>query len=307
MDDRERRPRLGFIGVGAMGLPMARNLLRAGYPLAFCTRRDAAAAVLTEAGGVRHAEPAAVAAACDVLLTCLPADAEIAAVLLGADGALAALRAGGALIELSTTSPRAMAAVAAAAAGREIGVLDAPVSGGAAGAEAGTLSIMVGGDEATLATLRPVLETIGSNIYHVGPVGMGKVFKLCNQYLVGATMALVGEALALGVKAGADPRLLVEVISASSGASNALRGAAPQLLAATPPPVGFRLDLMRKDVGLALALGDQLAAPLAIGAVAHQLYGAASASGLGDRGAGEVGKLIERLAGVRINGAASEG
>ncbi len=306
MSSREQRPRLGFIGVGAMGLPMARNLLRAGYPLAFCTRRASAATALTGVGGARHDDPAAVAAASDVLLTCLPADAEVEAVLLGAGRALAALRAGGALIELSTASPRAMARVAEAAAGRDIGVLDAPISGGTGGAEAGTLSIMVGGDDATLTALRPVLETIGQHIYHVGPVGMGKTFKLCNQYLVGATMALVGEALALGVKAGADPRLLVEVIAASSGASNALRGAAPQLLAAVPPPAGFRLDLMRKDLGLALALGEQLASPLALGAVAHQLYTAASASGLGERGAGEVGKLVERLAGVRINGVHQE-
>ena len=293
-------PRLGFIGVGAMGLPMARNLLRAGYPLAFCTRRDAAAEALSAAGGERLADPFAVAAACDVLLTCLPADAEIAAVLLGEEGALAALRPGATIIELSTASPESVRALAEAGAAREIAILDAPVSGGVGGAEAASLSIMVGGDAAILERHRSILAAIGRQIYHVGPVGMGKVFKLCNQYLNGATTALVGEALTLGAKAGADLSLLVEVIAASSGASRALTGAAPALLAATPPPVGFRLDLMRKDVGLALALGDEVGVPLATGAVAYQLYTAASASGLGGRNHTELGKLIAQLVGADL-------
>jgi len=293
-------PRLGFIGVGAMGLPMARNLLRAGYPLTFCTRRDAAAEALGAAGGERATDASAVAAACDVLLTCLPADAEIAATLLGEAGALAALRPGAAIIELSTASPEIVRALAEAGAPRDIAVLDAPVSGGVGGAEAASLSIMVGGEAATLERCRPILATLGQQLYHVGPVGMGKVFKLCNQYLNGATTALVGEALTLGAKAGADLALLVEVISTSSGASRALTGAAPALLAATPPPIGFRLDLMRKDVGLALALGNAVGAPLATGAVAHQLYTAASAGGLGGRNHTELGKLVAQLAGADL-------
>lgn len=293
-------PRLGFVGVGAMGLPMARNLLRAGYPLAFCTRRDAAAEALVAAGGERLADAAAVAAACDVLLTCLPADAEIAAALLGEDGALAALRPGATIIELSTASPSLMRQLAEAGAARGIAVLDAPVSGGVSGAAAATLSIMVGGEGAVLDECRPILAALGRQIYHVGPVGMGKVFKLCNQYLNGAATALVGEALTMGAKAGAELPLLVEVISASSGASRALTGAAPALLAAVPPPVGFRLDLMRKDLGLALALGNEVSAPLPTGAVAHQLYGAASAAGLGGRNHTELGKLFAQLAGATL-------
>ncbi len=293
-------PRLGFIGVGAMGLPMARNLLRAGYSLTFCTRRAAAAEALGAAGGERVADAVAVAAICDVLLTCLPADAEIAAIMLGEAGALAALRPGATIIELSTASPQIVRALADAGAPRAITLLDAPVSGGVGGAEAASLSIMVGGDAAVLEKHRPILAALGRQIYHVGPVGMGKVFKLCNQYLNGATTALVGEALTLGAKAGADLALLVEVISSSSGASRALTGAAPALLATTPPPVGFRLDLMRKDVGLALALGNEVGAPLATGAVAHQLYTAASASGLGGRNHTELGKLFAQLAGADL-------
>lgn len=300
------RPRLGFIGVGAMGLPMARNLLRAGFPLAFCTRRDAAADTLIADGGARLADPAAVAARSDVILTCVPADAEVEAALLGARGALGPLREGGTIVELSTASPGVVRRVAEAARARGVAVLDAPVSGGTSGAEAGTLAIMVGGEAADLDACRPILDVIGEQIYHVGPVGMGKVFKLCNQYLVGATTALVGEALALGAKAGADPHLLVEVLSASSGSSRALTGAAPHLLAREPGPVGFRLDLMRKDVGLALALGAELRAPLATGAVAHQLYGLASAGGLGDRNYAELGRLLAQLAGARPDRPAGE-
>ena len=302
MERSRSRRQLGFIGVGAMGLPMARNLLQAGFPLSFCTRRDEAAATLTAAGGARLPDAGAVAAKSTVVLTCLPADAEVEAVMLGEQGVLAAIPEGGTIVELSTASPLVLERIAARAAERGVAVLDAPVSGGTSGAEAATLSIMVGGEAADLEACRPVLEAIGQKIYHVGPVGMGKVFKLCNQYLGGVTTALVGEALALGVKAGADPRLLIEVISASSGASAALTGAAPHLLAADPDsrPVGFRLDLMRKDVGLALALGAELRAPLTAGAAAYQLYSAASAAGLGARNHAELGRLIAQLAGVRL-------
>jgi 3-hydroxyisobutyrate dehydrogenase-like beta-hydroxyacid dehydrogenase len=220
------RPRLGFIGVGAMGLPMARNLLRAGYPLAFCTGRAATVEALIAAGGTHLPDPAAVAGACDTLLTCLPADAEIDAAILAEGGALDALRQGGTIIELSTASPAITRRLGEVAARRGIAVLDAPVSGGTGGAEAATLAIMVGGAADDLAACRPILEALGKNIYHVGPVGMGKVFKLCNQYLAAANTALVGEALTLGAGAGADLPLLVEVIAASSGASRALGGAA---------------------------------------------------------------------------------
>src|SRR5262245_26265822 len=189
----EGQPKLGFVGVGAMGLPMARNLLRAGYSLAFCTRRDAAAATLAEAGAVRLEDPVAVAAQSDILLTCLPADAEVEAVLLHADGALGALRPGATIIELSTIAPATMRRVGEAAATRGIAVLDAPISGGTSGAEAGTLAIMIGGEADALAACRPILDILGKQISHVGPVGMGKTFKLCNQYLVGATTVLVGE------------------------------------------------------------------------------------------------------------------
>ena len=296
----EAQPRIGFIGVGAMGQPMARNLLRADFALTFCTSRDAAAEALVAEGGKRLDDPAAVAGASDVLLTCLPADAEIEAVLLGEGAALDALRPGGTLIELSTASPGLMRRIGERAASRGVAMLDAPVSGGVGGAEAATLSIMVGGEAADLADVRPVFEAIGQNIYHVGPVGMGKVFKLCNQYLAGAGNVLVGEALTLGALAGADLALLVEVMSASSGASRALTGAAPHLLSPIPTPVGFRLDLMRKDVGLALALAAETRAPLATGAVAYQLYGAASATGLGDRNYSELGKMLAQLVGATL-------
>ena len=175
---------------------------------------------------------------------------------------------------------------------------------------------MVGGEADAFAACQPIFQVLGQQITHVGPVGMGKTFKLCNQYLVGATTALVGEALTMAARAGANLPLLVEVISASSGASRALGGAAPNLLAAEPPPVGFRLDLMRKDLGLALALGAEMRAPLATGAVAYptlrrgererdgrpQLLGtwtAAGAARRGGPGAARRGDDLKRRADVR--------
>lgn len=295
------QPGLGFIGVGAMGEPMALNLLRAGFPLVFCTSREGAAATLREAGGQQLADANAVAAACDILLTCLPADAEIEAVLLSPDSAIDRLHAGGTIIELSTASPETMRRLGERAGERDIAVLDAPVSGGTSGARNATLSIMVGGSASDLAACRPIFEALGKQIYHVGPLGMGKVFKLCNQYLAAANTALVGEALTLGANAGADLELLVNVIAASSGASKSLAGAAETLMADEPLPASFRLDLMRKDLGLALALGAATKTPLATGAVAYQLYGAASASGFGDRNYPEVGTLVAQMAGVRLS------
>ncbi|MCC6628491.1 MAG: NAD(P)-dependent oxidoreductase [Chloroflexi bacterium] len=292
--------RLGYVGVGAMGLPMALNLRKAGFPVAFVTGRSAAAEPLLAAGATRYATARAVTEASDAVCLCVPADAEIDDSLDRADGILAGLAPGGVVIEMSTASPGVVQRAAVRAAARGGHVLDVPVSGGVTGAQKGTLTLMVGGDAAVLERCRPALAAMGTNIYHVGPVGMGKVFKIINNMLGGVQAALAAEALALGVRAGADLGLLHEVVKVSSGDSAAWRGALPALAAGEDGPVGFKLALMRKDVGLALQLGRDSDVPLTIASAGYQQYAAASANGLNDRNSAEVGRVIERLLGMRF-------
>ena len=287
--------RLGFVGVGAMGLPMALNLRRAGFPVAFVTRRSEAADALTTAGATRAENPAAVAQASDVVCLCVPADAEIEDALYRPDGILAGLARGGAVMEMSTATPGVVERAAARAAEQGVAVLDCPVSGGVSGAQRGTLTIMVGGDADVLERCRPALAAMGEQIHHVGPVGMGKVFKLINQLLNGVQLALIGEALAVGTRAGADIGKLHEVIGAATGNSVAWRNGVPILTAPGDGPVGFKLDLMRKDIRLALQLGQEQNVPMDISSVAYQQYTAAAALGLGSRNSAEVGRVLERL------------
>lgn len=292
--------RLGYVGVGAMGLPMALNLRKAGFPVAFATRRSAAAAELTAAGATQHATLQAVAANSDIVCVCVPADAEIEDSLYRADGILAGLRPGGVIIEMSTATPGVVQQAATRAAAQGCHVLDCPVSGGVGGAQKGTLTLMVGGDEAILERCRPALDAMGTKIFHVGSVGMGKVFKIINNMLGGVQSALAAEALTLGLRSGADLALLHQVVQVSSGDSAAWRGAFPILAAGEDGPVGFKLDLMRKDVGLALQLGRELDTPLAVASAAYQQYSSAAAIGLGSRNSAEVGRVMERLFGFRF-------
>jgi 3-hydroxyisobutyrate dehydrogenase-like beta-hydroxyacid dehydrogenase len=292
--------RLGYVGVGAMGLPMALNLRKAGFPVAFVTGRQGTADELTAAGAARHDSARAVAAASDVVCMCVPADAEIDDALYRDDGILAGLARDGVIIEMSTATPGVVQRAAERAARQGAHVLDVPVSGGVTGAQKGTLTLMVGGDAAVLERCRPALAAMGANIYHVGPVGMGKTFKIINNMLAGAQSALAAEALALGVRAGADLNLLHDVVKVSSGDSSAWRGALGMLAAGMDGPVGFKLDLMRKDVGLALQLGRESNVPLSIAGAAYQQYTAAAAGGLGSRNAAEVGRVMERLLDIRF-------
>jgi 2-hydroxymethylglutarate dehydrogenase len=293
--------RMGYVGVGAMGLPMALNLRRAGFPVAFVTRREPAAAQLIAAGATRHPTARAVAAASDAVCLCVPADAEIEDALYRPDGILAGLAPGGIIVEMSTATPQVVQRAAERAAAQGVHILDVPVSGGVGGAQAGTLTLMVGGDTAALERVRPALAAMGRQITHVGPVGMGKAFKLINNLLLAAQVELAAEALALAARLGADIPLLDQVVRASSGDSFAWRWAVPVMTGPADSPVGFKLELMRKDIELALQLGRELNVPLAIASAAAQPYAAAVAAGLGERNTAEVCRVLERQLGLRFS------
>ncbi len=291
--------KVGFLGLGAMGLPMAQRVIAAGYPLFTAIHRHRAPAeVLAGRGATVLGSPAEVARAADVVITILPADAELEQMAHDLAGGFSA---GKTLIEMTTCTAATMQRVAQALSARGVRVLDAPVSGGTAGAEQGKLTFMVGGEAALLDECRPLLQTMGAKIVHVGAVGQGKVVKIVNQVLAATHLLALGEAFALGVRLGADPTTLYEVIKDSSGYSRLMDLRLPGFLLEGKFAPGFKLDLMQKDVALALASARDLGADLPLTSVAARLFAAASAAGHGGEDFSAAAQHLAGTLGVRLN------
>jgi 3-hydroxyisobutyrate dehydrogenase len=274
--------RVGFVGLGNMGAPMALNLARAGYAV---TAFDLVPAALERvaASGVRAAaSAAAVLDGADFLVSMLPASAHVEALYLAPDGdgntLLDRVPTGTLVIDCSTIAPASARRVAEAAAQRGVAMLDAPVSGGTAGAEKGTLTFIVGGDAAALERARPLLERMGANVFHAGAHGAGQVAKICNNMLLAIHMAGTAEALSLGVANGLDPAVLSEIMKRSSGGNWSLNvyNPYPGVMADVPASRGysggFLVDLMIKDLGLAMAAAEQVDAATPMGSLARNLY-----------------------------------
>ncbi len=279
---------IGFLGLGNMGGPMARNLLKAGHQLTVFDLSAAAVSGLVEAGAKEATSPAAIAQAdVDVIITMLPAAPHVKQVYLGEDGLLAHVSAGVLLIDSSTIDPLSAREVASAAAHNGNPMLDAPVSGGTGGAAAGTLTFMVGGSEADFQTAQPILATMGKNIVHCGGSGNGQVAKVANNLLLGISMIGAAEAMSLGVALGMEPEVLAGVINSSSGRcwSSEIYNPFPGVVETSPASRGysggFGTDLMLKDLGLASEAAKQVRQPVILGALAQQLYQAFSLQGHG--------------------------
>jgi 2-hydroxymethylglutarate dehydrogenase len=293
--------RIGFIGVGALGRPVAERFLQAGYSVVFTSSRNSTIKELEVAGGESLPTPLLVADRSDVLFTCLPSDSELFQVFLGPDGVIEHMAPHSMIIELSSTSPMMMQRVGDEAGARSICVVDAPVSGGTYGAKHGILTITVGATDEGFERAKPFLDVIGKEITHVGGVGMGKIFKTVNNILTGTTMVMIGEVLALAVNAGADLEKLYKTVGTSSGNSNVWQDIVPKLMHGDPDePVGFRLELMRKDLMLASSLGEDLDTPLPMTSLARQFYIGACARGLGARHAHEIARAAARASGVEF-------
>ena len=269
---------IAFIGLGHMGLPMARNLLNAGHSLSVF---DLVASAVDElaAQGARAASSAADAvSAAEVVISMLPASRHVEGLYLGDAGLLSVIAPGSLVLECSTIAPEAARKVHQAAAARGIALLDAPVSGGTAGAAAGTLTFMVGGAAATLERARPILAGMGKNIFHAGPEGAGQVAKVCNNQLLAVHMIGTAEAMALGVANGLDPATLAEIMRQSSGGNWSLEkynpwpGVMPNAPASKDYRDGFAAELMAKDLGLAQEAAQSTASSTPMGALALQLY-----------------------------------
>jgi 2-hydroxy-3-oxopropionate reductase len=263
--------RVGFVGLGIMGRPMARHLLDGGLSLTVHSRSAGPVDELAAAGAARAAAPAEVAAASDVVITMLPDTPDVEQVLFGADGVAAGAAAGSLVIDMSSVDPIPTRAFAERLASGGVAMLDAPVSGGERGAIDATLSIMVGGDAAAFDRARPLFELMGKSIVHVGPNGAGQTAKACNQLVVAATIEAVAEALVLAERAGVDPAKVREALLGGFAGSKILEVHGQRMLDRAFDP-GFRARLHRKDARIVLDTAKQVGAPVpSFEAVARQL------------------------------------
>jgi 2-hydroxy-3-oxopropionate reductase len=297
--------RIGFIGLGVMGAPMARNLLAADYKVVAWNRGKAPLEALVEAGARAAEGPAAVAAAADVLITILKDDAVVRAVLGGPDGAIAAARAGTLVVDMSTVSPALARELAAEAEARGVAFLDAPVSGGDVGARDGTLSIMVGGEPADVERARPVFDVLGSRVTHVGAAGAGQVAKACNQVLVAVIFGGLAEALVLGSKLGADPAAILDAVGGGMAANRIMEVRRDNFLDHEFAP-GFKVDLHHKDLEIALGASGEVDAPLPLTAAVQQMFRQLRAAGHGDEDDSALLRVAEQRAGHRLGDRAAE-
>lgn len=283
---------IGFIGIGIMGKPMARNLMKAGYQLVVYNRTPGPMDELAAEGARAASNPQAVAEQSEVIITMLPDSPQVQEVMTGEHGVLAGARAGTLVIDMSTISPVVTQQLAQAAQARGVRMLDAPVSGGDIGAQQGTLSIMVGGSAENFAQAKPLFEVLGKTIVHVGGIGAGQVVKACNQIVVALTIEAVSEALVLGSKAGVDPAVILRVLSGGLAANRVMEVRGPKFLQHNFQP-GFKIALHHKDLGIALAAGREYGVPLPVTAIVDQMLQALKLRGQGEQDHSALLTLIE--------------
>ena len=296
---------IGFIGLGVMGRPMARNLLKAGYPLVVYNHRQAVTDEFLALGARAAGTPQAVAEQCDVVMTMLPDAPQVEEVIAGPAGVLAGAHPGLVVIDTSTISPLAAMALAERLATQAVSMLDAPVSGGDNGAKAGTLAIMVGGEEEVFRRCLPIFEALGKAITYVGKSGSGQTVKACNQIVVAVTIEAISEALVLGAKAGVDPATILRVLSGGMAASRVMELRSENLLTHTFTP-GFRVALHHKDLGIALATARANHTPLPATALVEQMFASLEARGQGQLDHTALLTLLEDLANYHASAAIDE-
>ncbi len=290
---------VGYIGLGLMGKSIARNILKAGFPLWVHNRSRPAVDELAAEGARIAGSPAEVAAQVDVIFTNLPDTPDVLLVALGENGILAGAHPGLVFIDNSTIKPAAARQIAAALGKAGVACLDAPVSGGDIGARNATLSIMVGGPLEALERARPVLQATGKTITHVGEAGAGQIAKAANQIMVAAQMAAMGELLIFARKAGADPQKVVEAIRGGSAQCWTLDVKTPRLFAGNREP-GFKAYMQAKDLAIVLDTAREYHVPLPATAVSAQLFNAMLAMGMAEMDNSAVIGVIEALAGIRL-------
>ena len=288
------KERVGFIGTGIMGRPMARNLLKAGYPLTVHNRTEAKAEQLLSEGAAWAANPADVADNSDVVITCVTDTPDVRQVLLGEHGIIEAAKPGLICIDMSTISPSVTKQMGKTLAARDVTLIDAPISGGEIGAIEGKLSIMMGGPRKAVEKVRPIMEVMGRMVTWCGPLGSGQMTKLANQIMVIHTIMSIAEGLAFAEKAGLDLQTTLKVTSAGAAASHSLKALGPKVIAGDFAPA-FMVDLQQKDLRLVTEYAEQLKQPLPGVALAEQLLTVLQAQGRGRDGTQALVDVIRQL------------
>jgi 2-hydroxy-3-oxopropionate reductase len=291
--------RIGYIGLGLMGKPICRNLMKSGYPLIVLNRSKAVMEELASEGAKTASTPAEVAGQVDIIFTNLPDSPDVEKVVLGKDGILEGSHPGLIYVDNSTIKPATARMLAEILADRGIDALDAPVSGGEIGAINGTLTIMVGGSKKALEVALPVLEAIGKTITHIGGPGSGQIAKAANQIMVSAQMVAMAELLVFSQKAGADPRKVVEAIKGGSAQCWTLDVKPPRLFSGNRTP-GFKARMQAKDLNIVLETAREYTIPLPATALGSQLFNAMVAEGMGDQDNSAVIAILEQLAGITL-------
>lgn len=293
---------IGFIGLGIMGAPQARNLLRAGFELTVATRTPGKAEKFAEEnsslGKVRAVNtPAEVAAASEIIITMVTDSPDVVAVARGDQAIFATAKPNSIIIDMSTISPQVTRELAEEAKSKGLFWLDAPVSGGEKGAIEGTLTIMLGGDQSALERARPVLEAMGKRITHLGPAGNGQATKLCNQIMVAGNLLAVCETLTFAKKAGLDLNTVHQALTGGAANSWALEILGKKMIDRDFKPA-FMVKLQQKDLRLVMEAAEEILTPLPTTALAHQMFAAVEAEGRGDDGTQSLVRIFERLAGL---------
>ncbi|CFQ38187.1 2-hydroxy-3-oxopropionate reductase [Yersinia bercovieri] len=291
--------KIGFIGLGIMGKPMSKNLLKAGYSLIVLDRNAAALDELLSAGATAAATPKALAAECDIIITMLPNSPHVKEVVLGENGVIEGARPGAVLIDMSSIAPLVSREISEALAVKQVAMLDAPVSGGEPKAIDSTLSVMVGGDKAVFDNCFDIMKAMGGSVVHTGDIGAGNVTKLANQVVVALNIAAMSEALVLATKAGVNPDLVFQAIRGGLAGSTVLEAKAPMVMDRNFKP-GFRIDLHIKDLANALDTSHGVGAQLPLTAAVMEMMQALKADGLGNADHSALACYYEKLAKVEV-------
>ena len=292
-------PAIGFIGLGIMGKPMARNLMKAGYSLTLYNRSRDSMDELAAEGAELGASSKDVAQRTEIIITMLPDSPDSEIVILGPNGVLEGAKAGSVIIDMSSIAPLVSQRIAAEAAKKGVDMLDAPVSGGEPAAVSGNLAIMAGGRQEILDRCMPVLDVMGRSVVRVGDVGAGNTVKLANQIIVAANIEAVGEAFVLAQKAGIDPELVFQAIRGGLAGSNVMEAKAPMIMDRNFNP-GFRIRLHQKDLHNALLTGKELGVPLPVTSLVQQMIGALINQGRGENDHSSIVNFIEDLASTQV-------
>jgi 2-hydroxy-3-oxopropionate reductase len=299
-------PQIGFIGLGIMGKPMSRNLLKAGYSLVVYDIFPGPVAELTAAGAERGESCADTAARSDVIVTMLPDGPEVETAIVGSGGVLEGARPGSVVVDMSSISPLVSQKMAAACAAKGVEFVDAPVSGGEPKAVDGTLAIMVGGKPEVFEKVQPILQKMGSTVTLTGPVGAGNVTKLANQIMVACNIAAMGEALVLATRAGLDPEVVFNAVKGGLAGSTVLNAKAPMVISRNFKP-GFRIKLHQKDLRNALLVAESMKVSLPLTSLVQQMIMALMNEGKGDLDHSAIVTFIEGMAGIEVKKGSAAG